>query len=580
MARAKSVLLNANWPSGGLSGESLYSDLNTNVGNGYISAAFARRVNLGSQDIRLANNLWSGRSHATEVERGASGCEWAFLNLQDQLRLSFPPEIYEAALETLVALPPETRLVIFSLSANEVGASERVFIEALARPVRAFFDFLGERAFSIGVRGEISGSVLRRMGLHNVVVAGCPSYFDCGTRRIVAPAVPGDHRVAGLTGSFRAPALDDAVLYLQGGAEWPLVQLLHETPSEWRSGGGPKAAPGATVAPQDLLAAGQGRARFFTDIAAWSADLRDTCAVVCGTRLHGAIVALNAGVPAIVTNGDVRARETCELFGIPWRPDLMAAEPRLEDLAAISDPAELNRLYPERFATFEAWVKPFEQSRGKRDAGMNMPQGPARRPPDEIIARAMTRLAGNAPLAAAALAASPRVSAAALEDVVANLLANPAFEAGWTGWTPLSRNADAFAWRRRYGPSGWWIELREDIGPDADLGLCSEWVEARPGEPLALSLDLALFSAVEGGLNADLEWRDASGQTLAYSAPVQAGSPVFRRASAVFTCPAGGAAARVRLYVSNLTLQRGQGWAAATRVKLERSDRPSAFSLP
>ena len=40
-----------------------------------------------------------------------------------------------------------------------------------------------------------------------------------------------------------------------------------------------------------------------------------------GTRVHGAIASLNGGTPAIVTNGDLRAKSMCEFFKIPHKPE-------------------------------------------------------------------------------------------------------------------------------------------------------------------------------------------------------------------------------------------------------------------
>ena len=40
-----------------------------------------------------------------------------------------------------------------------------------------------------------------------------------------------------------------------------------------------------------------------------------------GTRVHGAIASLNGGTPAIITNGDLRAKSMCEFFKIPHKPE-------------------------------------------------------------------------------------------------------------------------------------------------------------------------------------------------------------------------------------------------------------------
>ncbi len=39
--------------------------------------------------------------------------------------------------------------------------------------------------------------------------------------------------------------------------------------------------------------------------------------------MHGAICALNSGIPALIMNRDSRAREMSEFLGIPWNPELL-----------------------------------------------------------------------------------------------------------------------------------------------------------------------------------------------------------------------------------------------------------------
>jgi hypothetical protein len=51
--------------------------------------------------------------------------------------------------------------------------------------------------------------------------------------------------------------------------------------------------------------------RFFSNIKKWKKSYSDI----------NFIAGLNLGIPAIVTNGDARARESCELFNIPWHHD-------------------------------------------------------------------------------------------------------------------------------------------------------------------------------------------------------------------------------------------------------------------
>ena len=105
-----------------------------------------------------------------------------------------------------------------------------------------------------------------------------------------------------------------------------------------------------------LLKAHRGELVYFPDFEAWERfyDGQDWCLTI-GTRLHSAIFSCNRGVPAIVTSGDARARETCEYFGMPHRPDLdgstdLAPEYERLDLSA------MNRKYAGCYADFVAYL--------------------------------------------------------------------------------------------------------------------------------------------------------------------------------------------------------------------------------
>ena len=105
------------------------------------------------------------------------------------------------------------------------------------------------------------------------------------------------------------------------------------------------------------LKAQQGLLRFFPDFKRWERfyQKQDWCLTV-GTRLHSAIFSCNRGVPAIVTNGDSRARETCEYLGIPHRPDFGTASDLRKEYEEL-DLSSMNRKYSLLYADFVVYLK-------------------------------------------------------------------------------------------------------------------------------------------------------------------------------------------------------------------------------
>ncbi|MBO9722544.1 polysaccharide pyruvyl transferase family protein, partial [Xanthomonas phaseoli pv. manihotis] len=97
---------------------------------------------------------------------------------------------------------------------------------------------------------------------------------------------------------------------------------------------------------QLLAKAMAGRLEFFSDYRQWTEFFKsnDHCLTI-GTRLHSGILSINSGVPAIVTNPDSRARETCEYLRIPYDPTIHSRS-NIREVFENLDLSEMNNAYP------------------------------------------------------------------------------------------------------------------------------------------------------------------------------------------------------------------------------------------
>ncbi len=357
MEQVKNVLvLNGNIPNSNRLTDRSYIDIGGNIGNCYITYSIAKMLGSKYTCKYILNNIWCKPARDSVIRESLSEFQWAFIILQDQIRLGIDTDYYYNALLNLNELREEIKLVAVSVGANSFGEGSTQLVSGLTSVQRRFFDFLATRCLSIGVRGAFTADVLERMGISNYRVTGCPTYFECGSGRLVeAPRERSNRQFLGLTGSFRLPEHKNVEFFLQGDAEWPLIKLMHAPVSVWRDEIGKGVAEQETG--RSLLdAVAKGRVYFFSDFSAWKDRIRRDCKLVCGTRLHGAILALNAGVPAIVTSGDARAQETCELLGIPYHPEFNGRDLTCEQLESAADPAELNDLYEIRRQIFLDWL--------------------------------------------------------------------------------------------------------------------------------------------------------------------------------------------------------------------------------
>lgn len=186
---------------------------------------------------------------------------------------------------------------------------------------------------NIGVRGEFSRRVLAAYGFEQARIVGCPSLFlnpvtDLGRliernaglvpRRVaVAAGGPRWHHLARIEQSLTRIVTATEGAYV---CQAPFAMLALARGDE------------AALSEEELDACRQyvdremsredfrtwaGRfATAFYDIPAWIEFLRSFDFVV-GTRIHGVVLGMQAGVPALCVASDSRTRELCETMAIP-----------------------------------------------------------------------------------------------------------------------------------------------------------------------------------------------------------------------------------------------------------------------
>ncbi|SFA43802.1 Polysaccharide pyruvyl transferase [Paracoccus halophilus] len=223
---------------------------------------------------------------------------------------------------------------------------------------------LSHKNASISLRGEFTRAVLARHGITNTVVTGCPSlYMDVaarsddganggivlqGTRYVMARPV------------LRRKLLDNDIFRIAGRGNYDIVYqsekleiaYLDGTGREgWEQAAHDSGLPqlyGFDSAPamRDYL---ELRGRVFTNIDSWSDYLKTKTAVV-GSRLHGAILALNSGVPALLLPHDSRTRELIDFAGIPTADPDTVLDVRNARVTLPGNLAEMVRAYRDRRA--------------------------------------------------------------------------------------------------------------------------------------------------------------------------------------------------------------------------------------
>lgn len=201
----------------------------------------------------------------------------------------------------------------------------------------AFWREVAGKCASLGVRGAYTAEVLASIGIHNVRIIGCPSFYrslqpeltlrtaDPATARIgitlnkylAGPYASSRMKTIRLQRGLIAAAArrPGSHVFSQGEREESLLPLV---PAPERAALLARIldafqlredAAAAALLDQHMSA--------HRDVDDWAADLAARCDFMVGFRVHGTVMALQQGIPAIYVTYDTRIRELAALYRVP-----------------------------------------------------------------------------------------------------------------------------------------------------------------------------------------------------------------------------------------------------------------------
>ena len=334
-----------------LSLEALLARLGANSGNLMFQRAAPR---LFAHPARHLTTL-SG----PEAEATLAGAKALVLPMANHLRLGTDWTGLAARLAQL-----DVPIVVLGLGAQAPSAEgEAATIAALEKDpsVGALAAALREKAVLVTVRGPFSQRVCEALGLTGTLPLGCPSLF-------LEPRAELGRSIAWRLGKAREKG-EAARIALAAAAPFEITRDEAKCAAErvlfaamvrgdglyvQQSGGTAAAAMAkgvfaevslaATLSIRRILAPDMSldafvelmrrRGRLFSDAGRWIDAVKPFDAVL-GTRLHGAMAALAAGIPGIVVTHDARTAELVDTMALPTLTLGEVIEtPRLEDLFA------------------------------------------------------------------------------------------------------------------------------------------------------------------------------------------------------------------------------------------------------
>ncbi|MDQ3288183.1 MAG: polysaccharide pyruvyl transferase family protein [Pseudomonadota bacterium] len=226
--------------------------------------------------------------------------------------------------------------------------------EGSIRWLRVLAEHAPAAAANISVRGEFTLRLLEKHGIADrAVILGCPSLFlnpaPALGQQIMAAFERPIKRIAVASGHYRWTHMRNmeaslARLVEQTGGAYILqspLQMLKVYRDEWQAlspaelEGMRNAILPAGSSTEDLIHWYRRYAKVFFNVPAWMNYLRNFDFVI-GPRIHGVMLALQAGVPGVCIAHDSRIRELCQTMGVPHvSPAEVAAGVTLKQLRSL-----------------------------------------------------------------------------------------------------------------------------------------------------------------------------------------------------------------------------------------------------
>lgn len=314
-----------------------------NVGNSYITYSLIKKLGCPVKNIRHIQNIYTYdfSKQDADIEIINSECDTVFLILQDQIRIA---ESYGLRLPFKNIIEFIKRLnkpvVIAGLGANSFNGFDPEFHTKLSGELIDFLKFLSDNCLQIGVRGNFTAEVLHNIGVDNVKVLGCPSFFEAGPDRVLTKNDKFPRIL--LSQSFENPQVRYADIMCQDFQERGVLEANLFNKFAWD----------LTFEQLDWMR--RHKFNFFVDINQWK-NCVSKYDITVGNRVHGSILSINSGVPAICINKDSRAREMCELMKIPYHPEFDENTDLIEVYRNL-DLTELNSNYPKLYQNYENFL--------------------------------------------------------------------------------------------------------------------------------------------------------------------------------------------------------------------------------
>lgn len=212
--------------------------------------------------------------------------------------------------------------------ANLDAMNRKEYVRALDPNQIRILHMVAERG-EIGVRGYFTADVLREIGIFNVAVIGCPSFFKNGYHQPLITKKPFSYDLKPAFNTLGGGTLRNEASIIRAMRAFKdskyIIQMERNFIPFWISSkAGAEPTEESIVDFCDLTSTPRNEYKHkmmnmfevFTNIKKWEEFITSRDFLI-GNRIHATILSLKCGVPSIIITPDSRTLEIAELFNIP-----------------------------------------------------------------------------------------------------------------------------------------------------------------------------------------------------------------------------------------------------------------------
>jgi hypothetical protein len=341
--------------------ETLNSNLTmTNVGNLLFQHAFIRSIHSADTNIITVQDQVMPDETLDKINKNIDAVYLPFAN-------AFRPT-FRGGLHNWIQMIDKIKVpvVVVGIGAQCETDNAMVELASINDDVRLFCNKVLSKSQSIGVRGEFTANYLNELGIKNVDIVGCPSMFYHGKHLPQAALpLPGNLGKIAFNFSPQSPAnlgalnthVDHELSEIRG-----LMQRLPQTAFDYFAQDtnelahqiwGSKHVTLSSVCP----ALAHIRTRYPVDVHQWINDLQ-AYDLSIGTRIHGCIAAVLAGIPSVMLCHDSRTRELAQWFDLPRLDKTDGAYSLTVDrIAECLQASKMQAVFQDRYQTYVGFLK-------------------------------------------------------------------------------------------------------------------------------------------------------------------------------------------------------------------------------